>query len=468
MGKEKIKTVLLTVLILSSVFFTMQIWTSEKLWPSGYDFFSVLRESAVGRFFGMSSEDKSVNITVTGALDSVFAPGTVMLSYSNGNRITLDYTRKELKDITGFLNDAISGCADFEPIKITEAEWQGALQSGSIYADYTVPIGYSEIHRFLGSAEPKTGSLRAFDKIIIAPVQSVTGIMAVYFRDSENETFYKVSSEFDSNIFTNILMKYSSLPMPDMSYAFEMGLDKKLTGEGESHQKIIIDSYVLIPLNPFRMTVINPSVMDIEENSINHLLSCFEFNPKTARRFTLTNDSIMYVNERSTLSIRKDGYFEYSAADTTKGVKMSDGVSLSDSAASCAKLIDEILSEFDISPSTKLFISSPLVESGGNTHTFKFDYLYETETISMPGNACSAVVTDGYLTSLKAYIRSFEKNSEGEYTDPYNALDRLYTASGSEELVIDEFYRGYIYDEESMTLKWMAKVNGTNEVMVLE
>ena len=468
MSKEKIKTILLTVLIISSVFFAMQIWTSEKLWPSGYDFFSVFGESAIGRLLGINREENTVNITVTGALDSVFAPGTVMLSYSNGNRITLDYTRKELKDITQSLNSAIVGCAGYEPVKITEAEWQSALQTGSIYADYTVPIGYSEIHRFLGSVQPKTGAVKSFDKIIIAPVQTMSGIISVYLRDSETESFYKVSSEFDSNIFTNILVKYSSLPMPDMSYAFEMGLDKKITGEGGFHQKIIIDSYVLIPLNPLRMTVISPNVTEIDEKGINHLLACFEFNPKTSRRFTLTNDSIMYVNEKSTLSIRHDGYFEYSAADTKKGLKLSDSAELSDCAAGSAKLIDEILSEFYILPSTKLFISSPLVATGSNTHTFNFDYLHETETISMPDHAATAVVTDGYLTSLKAYIRSFETVSEGEYTDPYEVLDRLYTTAGSEELVIDELYCGYTYNEDEMTLKWMAKVNGTNEVMILE
>jgi len=44
MKKENVKNYVLTILIISSMLLTGKIWFDEKLWPEGYNFFSVIKE----------------------------------------------------------------------------------------------------------------------------------------------------------------------------------------------------------------------------------------------------------------------------------------------------------------------------------------------------------------------------------------------------------------------------------------
>ena len=53
MKKERIKSAVLTVLVISSLLLTGQIWFNQRLWPEGYNFFVNIRASAYETVAGL-------------------------------------------------------------------------------------------------------------------------------------------------------------------------------------------------------------------------------------------------------------------------------------------------------------------------------------------------------------------------------------------------------------------------------
>lgn len=49
MKKERIKSAVLTVLVISSLLLTGQIWFNQRLWPEGYNFFVNIRPRPMKR-----------------------------------------------------------------------------------------------------------------------------------------------------------------------------------------------------------------------------------------------------------------------------------------------------------------------------------------------------------------------------------------------------------------------------------
>ena len=142
--KERIKSLLLAVLVCSSIVLTGLIWFDKKLWPDGYDFFSVYSETFIGRVITkLSGNENALNINDTGALKSIFAPRTTMLSYEDGSRVNYNITQSISEKVTDELNFAISkALSDSNQTEVTEADWQNALKTKSIFADTLPPPLY--------------------------------------------------------------------------------------------------------------------------------------------------------------------------------------------------------------------------------------------------------------------------------------------------------------------------------------
>ena len=468
MVRERIKTALLTVLILSSVVLSLQIWTSEKLWPEGYDFFSVYPKNFISSVFSGIKPKDTVNINVTGALDSVFSPGTVMLSYSDG-RVLLNDLQGQGKDALDIINSVLTQTFKKNLTVAEETEWQNALKGRNIYADYSVDIGLFEMASFLGVTGPDNSPV--FDSIVISVDESSSGMVPVYLRHSKANKYYKSSVPFDTAEIENVFTLLSRNKMLNLSYAYELGLNKKLTGDMEKHQKVIIGSYVLLPLDTTNMTEISPKIPDTtDERAIKAISNALGFNINTSRHFTQTDETEMFIGSTASLSVSKNGYFEYIASSDDTGIKVAEKTDFAGTVAGSAEVLDKILSEFNLSEETRLFINTPLISQGGDKNTLHFDYTYAANPIYMGDDRHGCIITTsgGRITSVKMYIKNFERVSSGNEKDPLEIIDKLYLMQGEDDIVIEELYCGYLYSPSKMPLNWFAKTNKSDTITIVE
>ena len=457
MTKERIKTVLLVILVLSSLVLSGEIWFGEKLWPEGYDFFSVYEETFLGKLYSwFKGDEESLSINDTGALDSIFAPKTTMLSFDDG-RLTLDSTDSDGELVVDKINEVLKESFVSQKIStIDEADWQEALAQNGIYADYSVPVGVKPMMDFLGCEGSDQPLFDSFDRMVIVIGDGTKTSIPVYFRNSETGEHRSVITAFSKDNLLEFLSTYSTKPMLNLAYSFELNLDKKVEGEGQNHQKVILDPYILLPLDSMEMNSIKADYINVSENA-EKILSVMGYNKNTVRRFT-RKDTILFVDSKSTLTVGKN-YIEYEASASQDGIQIGNDSNIATAAAGSASLIDKIISCFEVNGNTKLYISTPLTDEKKEEYILYFDYLYDAVPVSLNDHGCTVTVRNGCITHMKIFIRSF---SEAEKLEESYALDVLEKVYGkvNRDIEINELIPGYEKQGDTYRKIWNATVDG--------
>lgn len=472
MTKERLKTLLLTVLVTSSIIFSGQIWFDQKLWPEGYDFFSMYKGTFIEKIARIFNADSTpLTINVTGALDSVFSPRQIILNYIEG-RLTFNTSQESGVQLRATVNDALKTALTAPTANvtvITEEDWRNTLKARSICADYTVPVSVTAIGKFLGIEDVALPNFSAFDQVAIVP-DTILNSVSVYFRNRKTAQQIKVLTSMDRDSVVRALDIHSGDHMQDLSYPFEIHIDQWLE-EGNENQKIVFDSYILIPVNPIRMPVIQNQPVEINNDSAERILKTFGYNPNTVLRFIEKNDSILFVQTDSSLRIRTDGYVEYKAVDNKSGIKLGNDKDLTTAVVGSAKMIDDLMGCFSIDPNTKLFINTPLDDDAGKTDfTFHFDYIYNGNPVTTDGHAATVQVSNGEIVSLQIYLKSYTMVDPGQIKDTQDVLGHLYDTIGPQyqQFEILQFYPGYIDDPVGpMPMNWQAVVENIDTVITI-
>lgn len=462
MKKESIKTLLLSALVLCSLVLTTQIWFNEKLWSSDYDFFSVFKDKFSAIFTG--SDDDSLSIEDTGAFNSIFAPNTILLSSASG-RTMYDSSSEQGGEITLIINDVIKSALSSSVSLVPEDEWKTAIKGTNVYADYSVPVSLSAIGTFLEADFIINEQFKSFDKILIDCEKISNTYVPVFFRDSQSNSHYRINAPFDKRKLS-VLFENSNTNL-NLSYSFELGLDKKAEGEGSKHQSVLLDSYILLSLDETPMNVIKEEPIDILDKT-EHILETLGYNSKTVRKFTQTNGTENYVDSKSTLVISPKGYIEYTAVSDTSGFVIGTDSHITTAAAGAAALIDNILSPFNLSSATKLFISSPLIETNGNSHTLSFGYMFDAIKIVSDTQDCIVTVTDGKITHLKLNIKNYLELEPKESTNVLDIIDKAYTKSINTTLNIKDLRTSYVKYGNKYEKVWLVTTDASTEPIVIE
>jgi len=454
MKKENLKTIILTLLIFSSVILSVQIWLLSPVWSESYnpsEFFTDLFKTEEG-----------LNINDSGALSSLFSPRSFVLTYNDG-RLILNSTEQEGTDVRSAFNDAIKYALNSSSYaEVSEDDWQSMLRSNSIYADYSVPISCKAFSSFLGSSQTPAVPLTSFNQAVITVDQITTGAY-ICFRDSSENKQIRVQLQ-NADLLRELYDKNAENTKESYSYAFEINLDKKVDSTNVQ-QTVLIDSYVLLPVEPVKMNSIQSEAVTFSNETNDKILSLFGYNPKTAWRYSENNGNLLFLDSNSTLKLHPDtGYIEY-VANQGSGITLQGGNQLSSVATGCGKLIDDIFTLFDIDSNVTLFINSPLDNDLDTNHIITFDYLFDGNRIHSEKHSCEIHITDGKITEFYATVKNYRFVSEMGEENALDIIEKLYLAMNRETLVIDALYTGYTDSSEEMPLKWRAKVSGSDEII---
>lgn len=458
MKKEQLKTIILTLLIFSSVILSIQIWFSNPVWSERYSL------SALLNTFKKPKSD--LNINDTGAFNSVFSPRSYVFTYNDG-RLFFSTTETEAKAVRSAFNNAIKSAFSAQNTAvISESDWQSVLKSSSISADYSVPVSTSALADFLGTGGADGITLSSFDQAAITFDQIVTNAY-ICFRSSKENTQVRIPLS-DSREVKQIYEQFSGRTKESYAYAFEMNLDKPVNSTAVQ-QKVVFGSYVLIPLETITMNTIHgESIAVADDAAAESIIELFGYNPKTARKFSESNGTVLYIDNKATIKLNsQSGRIEYTATDGG-GVLLSDSGKLSAVATGCGKLIDSIFNLFSIDPNVTLFINSPLDNDNANEYTITFDYLFNGNNIQGENHGCKIVISNGKIKSFTANIKNYTLISETGTENAQNVLDNLYTSLNRNALSVTKLYTGYIDSNQAMPLCWRAEVEGTDEIITVK
>ncbi|HIV02705.1 MAG TPA: hypothetical protein IAC74_03960 [Candidatus Aphodoplasma excrementigallinarum] len=439
MKKERIKSLILSALVISSLLLTSQIWFNEKLWPEGYNFFVNIRASAletVAGFFGAQEKEAGQA--------SVLEPIT-LAAYTVKDMDHVMAVVNESSESFELINDYISATITYALTKearsitqVTEDDWQRALFTRGLYVDYGVTYDSATFSQVLGvSASPLAETAQKVRRFIITPEESVIAGVSVYAADEETGAFYKISTGLDKEeLLTNLsILAEDASPYRQFSFMNNLNAPPGMAWEAVYAPYLVLNQEraqypVLTAENP----VFQAEEMSIDAYAVDKLLRVFSINPKTVRRYTDADGSLTFVQSQSTLKITLDGVLTYTTVAGSRGLAVEGLTAGQPSAADVltegAQIPVGVMNAISSGEGTKLYLSG--FEENEGSYVVTFDYMHQGTPVMLGGayagsNAVRMEIEGGYVKSYTHVLRSYAPAGRDMLVEStYDAVDQIF------------------------------------------
>lgn len=460
MKKEQIKNIVLALLVVTNLVLGSEILLDKKLWPSGYNFFSS-EYFPVMRVFSKKSDkstlERAEHLTVPEQMIFNTGDQTTRFSLNSHNS-----AYKSVLDGCDEILIAAMSCTEERIQEVQEEEWFSALKTKSVYLGYYTEYETELFANFMGlSGTPLSQKVRTFSNVVIGLSDNVS----VYFEDIAGEKYYRVKTGRRFEKFKETAEKVIEVQTAEnitgnaINYSFDLNFDKAF-----GTQKAIIASMVPIYQNERQLSVATAENALFENGkpdngAIKKIVHLFGVNSNVARRYTEADGTVVYVENNATLKIYTDGLLEYKARE--------GGIALDGSAGGYRiSKLNEFVSAVNEEggASGDIYISSRVYEGA---KYITFDYICNGLTVRQkkPGmeNAVFCVLTDGYISEYRHFLRKYGETDEytvmPEYITAVDDTIQEYSAVTG-QVTINKLYPAYSDDGGAGTMeaKWQTDV----------
>ncbi|MDD6214213.1 MAG: hypothetical protein PUB42_03405 [Firmicutes bacterium] len=428
MNKERIKSGVLIILILSNMVLAGKVLINKKLWPSGYNFFS--------NFTHVSKKDD------TSTAAHLAAPIKIIVN-TGYQSSRFDYNRSdgyfsEICDAAGLsFSQAFSqGTAK---TTISADEWYAALTAKSIYFSYPCEYSIQTFSQLLGINCTDSENI-VFSNLIISDTGNV------YVENSANGTFFKYhTSNADIAPIIAGVRDDNNNEESIINYSFDLNFDKTFGNEKTLLSPLIpvysapVSAEKLVAENPLM-----PSTNEFDMSAIEKTLSVFSINTNAVSRYTEADGTLVFVENNGILKISPDGILDFSASDSGIRLTQSESSDLCTTVTALAAFVDEINSSADLQKD--MTITSSLADAGETN--FSFSYLVNgLPVVYQNRDAVSATVENGRLKKYTQVLRKY--SGTNKFSDSPTYIDALDSAilryqSSMSEIHITKIYLSYI------------------------
>ena len=436
MKTERIKSIVLILLIITNLVLAEKILVNEKLWLSGYNFFVSTRNSRKKNNFSVS--------------ERLSMPEKIVVNTGyQSSRFIFKRDDKDFASINSAASEIVKSAFSMpkSALEISPEDWYAALTAKSLYLNYSASFTPSVFASLLGISSSDFPDTE-FSDIVIAENGNV------YF--GGGAAYYKIpfTSSLASPIIQSVFLEHADEESV-INYSFDLNFDKN---SGES--STVLSPMILIYSEPVTENTVlpeNPVTKDgeIDRKALSGILSDFGVNKSSARSYTEADGSLVYVENNGILKITESGILTFTARGN--GVKLKNGSASSQIAA----FIDEINGKMNID--ADLCLSSAQADDSGQH--FEFDYMAKGYPVKYADRcAVSATVSDGYLVSYSQILRRFTvTDTQSVSPDFIQALDEIIdTYHGSmSEMRITKMYPAFFDDlsQNEMEIDWHIVVD---------
>ena len=332
MKYRRTKTVILTFLIISSVILSVKVWFNEELWPGGYNFFIMLRNTPViSKIF--NSDD-----TYSMPKENLSKPQKIVITNKAERSVVYnsDTAFNGVNDIVkSFLTYTLS-----EPASVVTSadapddEWYNVLRNDelldtrSIYMDFSLAYTPELFAHINGIQSSWLGNdVSAVKEFIIAPVDGDGVDVLLYVKDYNTEAVKKYYVAYSGrDLIDKAITRYTTHSENTNSFSFELNLNEATGGIGSGIvQKILLDSMVIVSTNTGQQPVIESKNPLAEDGfDLREMLGVFKYPSLSPRHYTDSAGTEFFVENYSVLKIYPEGIVEYTADKDSMGIEISD------------------------------------------------------------------------------------------------------------------------------------------------
>ena len=440
MKRDRVTSIILICLVVSSIALTVKIWFSEELWPDGYNFF-VNPENFIS-WLPFSDEESEETEAVAPLHETMFMPEKIVSAESISERSVYSGGEENFFILNDFSKNILKSLFTEaeETTEVSGIEYCDTVKGRVLYVEYPVNIPVKVLGHL---CEINVSSVFSEISVVngFAAVPSDSGCF-VYMRDISTGKILRYSIPFDSRKLATVISDYA-LPGGDFMTAFELGFYKREDMVFE--QKISFEPFVLIDTSketlrnqvirakaPFGET--EPS--DISLDAIGKIVSAFGYNPNTIRRYTDSEGTLVLIEDYSTIKLYTNGVLEFTTTTPKKGINMQiHSVSFAspqnvlDTIDSLTEILGGVWNALDMGDMPDIRLGSEITDNYSD-YRLSFDYRFDGNPVILSyGDAKHAIeleIKDNLLTFMKVYIRGYESaGEECENIPTSDALDRF-------------------------------------------
>ncbi len=468
-------------MVLCSVVMTFRLWFAEKLWPEGYNFFSVWnslspfekQEFSAPRHEELFMPDRVV-VNCVGSRRSIYTE-------SNQEFTTVYEIAK--KNLTRWLKEGQA-----EPEKIAEKLYYDTLKTRSLLLQYPVEMPVRVLGQLMEIGESAVyHTVSSVTELVLVPKESDVELLLM---DKKDGTVYRYLLGTDGGELLEAINRYGTGNSNMMLSAYELGFYRQ-PEDLELVPKLILNPFVMLDTsNQSQKTEVleakvpfgNPDDME----QVEELLRLFGYNPNTIQRYTEASDARVFVSDRSTLRLYPDGLLEYNATEARYGISLRDMEGAGDaqtfleSVDRTADWIFKLFQTTGLEEMPKMRVTSDISEQHYENFSFTMDYQvngrpvavnYEgSELVNPLHHGAMLEIQDDRITSMRILLRDYRITEEQITNMPLvSALDAFSVAT--EESYEAEDVSLYFIDngrEEWVQACWSVVLSDGEAVAISE
>lgn len=459
MKRDRLKNVILTLLILNCLYLTGQICFNDNIWPGNKQFFASVRANFAARFLqplGLwEPSDLYGNVVQAAAM-----PERFLLVSGNSRKIFTTDT-EPYRELTDFslrtFQLAFESSAENSVTEITKTEWEDTILGKCIFAEYALPFRTEWLGRALAAKQDNLSSQAAYVNRFAISASTISNKTQLTL--CADDRYFRVSVDLPAEETTEMISALLTEQSGWYAFSFEMGYDKN-DEDLQIQKPILLDSMLLLPLEKEQLgTVEIRSALPTEETDelAEEFAACFGYPASYLRKSVLPDGTVTFIETDATIQLSPDGLLSFTAAKDG----YQAGSSVYEAISNLLLLIRNIQERIpDYNP--PLCRLQTLEEKENGEIHIQFSYHCGGYPILEEdgGYSIRAVYKSGMVTSFRMRLLTAEETEEtAELPLVLDALDRIFAAAGiSEQITITRLSPVYPYREGTCPAAWNALV----------
>lgn len=418
--KERIKSIILVMLVISNFILGSKALSNKKLWSEfGYNFFS---DGFFSSFVQIFSHKQPVKT-------SVEAPEMLIINTGyQTSRLALTSADEEFSALVSLLREYLTdafGAASFT--RVRSDDFYAALSAKSVLMRYPVSYDSALFAYLLGIPDADfSQSFSALRNIV------VTADACVLVEDTQTGHFYRARTSRPQQQIDLAIDAHAEKGGDNdaiINYAFDLGFDRSF-----GSQRTVLSPTIPIYSNEMSLAaVVAKNTLlradgSINENLLHGILNVFDMNPNVLRRYTDADGTVVFVENNSVLKVSPAGVLDYTGRDDGVSLSKRGHSSQQSYVSAAADFVGRVNDAAQCENAMQLATDVTADKLQGQTLELAFDYIANGRAVLMTEQNVESAVTltaeNGKITHYRQLLRSYLPAGEQVTVNDYiYALD---------------------------------------------
>ena len=441
MKKEFLKTAVLTLLVISSLVLSVNIWYEKELWSMDYSSF-------VYSLKNLFQKEDSGKFTNTDELMywSEFSPEFISFTYGSQKKIVYDSSPEFEGALQKLVQTVDSLEKEGEIVSVTDEEYLNTYKTNSMMLKFPREISV------LSFLKQEDGFLDAVKEplattVVIGIDESQTNYLS--FRDTKTGHAYRmpVKSKAPGKKIAEEIASYGQ----NDSFAFELNFDTKT----DDSERILFQRFVPITLEETQLQSlrVQPVYYSSEYDGV---FKAFGIVKNSARTYKDKEGNVHFIENRSTLKISPQGAFRFEATDSEAGVSLKNR----DEKEAVLEFVNLLYQ--NIVPESDAFLTLYRVETTPEKKVYQFLYNARNGSLYIEGRpAVSVTVKNGTVVEYDQQVLSVMATDNTETTtgvlEAYDSLYNREDFSQKSKLTVRSMIPCHIYRDGELFAGWVCR-----------